>query len=266
MNYRFLYILLLVLSINLLSAFSVSAENLEEKPGTIREMQENIKALEKQKSNLEFKWRSFNIWKFSLWDLIDTTLNESEKSTLEKLVIDYSFQQNNISTENLTGSLLESTQQEKLYLKRDFYKSLLVYIDGKKQWDFKLYIENDLLLNEKTETVGVEIQRIQETKNERVEEIQTKIENNNKKLRQNIQQKVINSISSKLETFTQNQKFSELSWESKIKVFETVQGRLKVEINKLENLKDGTSIIEEKINIYKVIISQLESYIEVWKK
>jgi len=230
-----------------------------QEPETIREMQENIKQLEKEKTNLEYKWDSFQLWNFTLWDLIDTNLTSKQKSTLETLVIEYS---NNLNPESTT----EDYQKSELYFKRDFYKSLLPFIAKQRQQDFKTYIVSDVELSQKTKTVNVEIQEIQETKNERVVEIQEKIEDNNKKLRQNIQQKVISSISEKLESFSSTEKFQSLSPAAKTKIFSTVQGRLKAEINRLEALPDTTSIVEEKVNIYKVIISQLQSYIDSWNK
>jgi len=213
-----------------------------QEPETIREMQENIKQLEKEKTNLEYKWDSFQLWNFTLWDLIDTNLTSNQKSTLETLVIEYSDKLGSEPSDS------EDYQTLELYLKRDFYKSLLPYIATERQQDFRTYIESDVELSQKTKTVNVEIQEMQDTKNERVVEIQEKIEDNNKKLRQNIQQKVISSISDKLESFSSTEKFKSLSPAAKTKIFSTVQDRLRTEINRLEALPDTTSIVEEKVN------------------
>jgi hypothetical protein len=64
------------------------------------------------------------------------------------------------------------------------------------------YIGTDLSLNQKSKDVNSEISKIQSSKDERVQILQEKIEDNNRVIRKNIEDKITTEVKTKLDVFT----------------------------------------------------------------
>ncbi len=250
------------------NAFSASWELIE--PQTVREMQESIDALEQEKTLLEFKWNNFKIGNSSLWELIKKDLSPSEENDLFSLVEEYNSK--NIAWEKVLKTIIdtnwnETSQRRNLVLlKKEFYTSIKPYIAEDKLELLIKYIGTDLSLNEKSKDVDSKIVKIQTTKQQRVQVLQEKIEDNNKILRESIENKIITQVKSKLDTFTTQWDFSKLSNKSKIEVFNRVIMKLEYESIRLTNLENSTSVIEEKIVVFRVMINLLKDYTETWSK
>jgi len=264
-----LFPVLLLLSFqHLESAFSASWDLYS--PPTLREMQENIKNLKQEKNLLEFKWNNLRLWNTSLWELIDTNLSKPDSDALKLLVENYNDKK--VSWENMLKNILETNWDELaqrrvlLLLKKDFYTSLKPYIAEDKLENFLSYIAADLSINEKWKDVDSEIVKIQSSQTERVEEIKTKIEDNNKILRESIENKISTQVRDRLDIFTSQWDFSMLSNDAKISVFERVIKKLEYESIRLTNLQNTTSIIEEKIIVFRVMINLLKEYTAAWSE
>jgi len=250
--------------------FSASWDT-DRKP-TIREMQEDIQELQQEKSLLEFKWKTFQIWNSSLWDLLRQDLTVSESQSLWLLVETYNT--DNILWENKLQELLDTQKNEEfqslrkqlLILKKDFYTSLIPYVDPKNIDELKIYIDSDISLNEKSKNVSSKIQKIQSSKQERVQELQVKIEDNNKIIRENIEKRISTEVRSRLDVFVNETNFASLPTATKIEIFEKLIRKLEYESIRLMNLQNTTSIIEEKILVFRVVINLLKEYTSSWRE
>lgn len=237
---------------------------------TIREMQENIQALEQEKNLLDFKWNNFKIGNSSLWNLIRTDLDTSEQTQLINLVEQYNSEKNiweqNVKT-IIENQWDDTTQRKELVLlKKDFYSNLIPYVSQENLQELMTYIGTDLSLNQKSKDVDIEILKIKNSKNQRVKILQDKIEDNNKVLRESIENKIATQIKPKLDIFTTQWDFSKLPNQNKIEVFERVITKLEYESIRLTNLRNSTSIVEEKIIVFRVVINLLENYKNSWSE
>jgi len=264
MNKKIILYILFLLAIFEFSGSAFSASPETSTPQTVREMQESIQNLEQERNLLEFKWNNFKVWSSSLWELIDANLSESDKNQLQTIVEAYNDKR--ISWEKVLKKIVDtngnkiSQRKVLLLLKKDFYTSIRPYIAEDKIENFLSYIATDLSLNEKGKDVDSEIVKIQSSKTERVEEIKTKIEDNNKILRASIENKISTQVRQKLDMFVNGWDFSNLSNESKISIFNRVITKLEYESIRLTNLQNSTSIIEEKIIVFRVMINLLKEY------
>lgn len=273
-TFTFFALVLLLLCIPIQSVFwasgaSIELESAPEKPQTLREYQENIQNLKQEKQRLEFKWTSFRIWNENLWDFIKTDLSEDETKKLENTILNY-IDQSNLLENDIDKTIeswepVEDIKKELLMLKQAFYKNLIVYIQIDKLDDFTSYVNSDLNFREQSKIVAIKIDQQSIQRNERVEEIQEQIEDNSVMLRKQIKDKITLKIEQKLDEFSEQEKFQNLSNEMKIQIFE----KLIVKLNeKKENLGWGintTSIIDEKIFMYTTIEEALNNYILKWK-
>lgn len=241
----------------------------EKKVQKVEEIQSDIKILEKEKKRLEFKWNTFRIGNENLGDLIRQDLTQQEKETLEILIVNYTTLKNkwdsdlNVAIERWQNT--EKLQQENSELKKKLYQTLIPYIQIDKLSAFKLYIESDISYNEESKAVATEIEEKEVARNERVEEIQEKIEDNAELLREKMRKTVTESLLIKLDEFIAQEKFQSLKAESKILLFERLIEKIILKKDILEATENPTSIIEERIFLYEVVQEILQWYIESWR-
>lgn len=240
-----------------------------EKPQTIREMSQDLETLKQEKIQLDFKWRTFRIWNEDLGKLIRQTLSEEEKNTLESLIIDYTEDKENFE-EDIEIAIeswedIEKLKRDLILLKQDFYKKLIIYIQIERLQKFKEYVASDLAYREKSNTVSIKIEQKGIARDERVEQIQSKIENNKEILRIQIQDKIISKVEKQLDAFASQEKFLNMENVSKIRIFQSFVDKLELKIQSLETNRYTTSIIEEKIILYEVVKEVFISYMQQWK-
>jgi len=248
----------------------VSANSWETlKPASLREIWDNIQELEQEKRLLEYKWKSFIIWWNSLSDYVRDDISDEEKSELE-FIVELHIQNTDtfrIELEELVQNWtsedeISSKKTEWIQLKKEFYTSLLSYIQDEKIESYKSYIESDLLLNEKSKDVSTEIQIKTVKKQERVEYLQEKINNNKELLRSKIESRVWTMVRERLDTFIERETFRSLSLEDKTLIFQKLITKIDEKISELEFQTDITSVIEEKIILFRVVQDILWEYID----
>jgi len=199
---------------------------------TIREIQEKINVLEEEKTKLDFGWKNFGVWNETLWDII-SELTPEEESKLKELIITFEEETNRLETkierrvEN--NSDISEEQNELKQIKKDFYFSLLAFIDTDKLESFKTYISHNIQYTSSKTDVNIEIQKTELQKQQRLDEIQEKIEDNNKKIRENITEKLSIKIRWKVDLLIQDDRFSLL--------LDVVQGILEEHIYTWEDSK-----------------------------
>lgn len=231
------------------------AENEE----TIREMQQDSKTLQKEKSILDFKWSTFQIWGETLADFL-IELNEQDQKSLSEIIEVFQSEneklERNIDKKINRGSNIENKYADLIELKKNFYKDLLPFIASDKRDHFLSYINKDVTLNEKSRRVSVEIKKIELAKKNRVEELKEQAVNNYSSIEENIERKAKISI----ENFIHKESFSNLSLNSQFEVFQTIKGKLNSKIDNSYNLPR----LQE--DLLKIVVWVVEEYIIVWQE
>ncbi|MDA9128917.1 hypothetical protein N9J72_00375 [Candidatus Gracilibacteria bacterium] len=241
----------------------------QEKPQKVEDIQNDIENLEKEKLRLEFKWNTFRVGNDTLGDIIRDDLGEGEREKLELLLVNYTSlkNKNDADTINATeqGENINELRSELLSLKKKLYTALIPYIQKEKIGAFKLYIESDIVYNEKSKGVAIEIDEKEVTRDARVEKIQEQIQDNAEILREQIRVKISEKLQGKLDTFIAQEKFQGLKDESKVILFERLIEKTLSEKEALQNIENPTSVIEEKIFLFNIVSDTLNGYIDNWK-
>lgn len=196
-------------------------------------------------------------------------LSLSENTQLEDLVVWYTdsekLLERSLEKAISSGRDVEEIKTELLLLKRDFYTQLIPFIQNEKREAFTEYVNSDVTYNEKSKQVATQIEQKNIKITQRVEEIQDKAEDNYKPLFKWIEEKIVIKITEKLETLISEERFSNLDNSVKIKIFTKYIDRFENEIDRIDKINNPTSIIEEKIILFDVIVEILESYIDRWQ-
>lgn len=240
-----------------------------QKPKKVEEIQSDIKKLKKEKQRLEFKWNTFRIGNETLWDLIRDDLQESERWSLANLLVNYTALKNKTDLDIVRvserGEDTDELRKELIVLKKRLYTTMIPYIQISKLAAFQLYIDSDISFHEKSKVVATEIEQKQEVRDERVEKIKEKIEDNSEVLREQIKIKITTKLQGKLDVFIAQDRFQSLKDESKIFLFQRLIEKTSIEKNNLQNIENPTSIIEEKIFLFNIVTEILEWYISDWR-
>ncbi len=236
---------------------------------SIRDMQENADELKKQQEQLDFKWNTFKIRNDSLSSLVKE-LDSIWIGVVSSIIINYEDQRtilenkldNNIENEERSHEIYKSLVE----LKKNFYTQLLPYIKTEKLTSYKNYISSDVMYNEKSKVVDVELQQLEVKKKERIEVIKEKIEDNNEVLRNSIHEKVTLKVSTLLQNFTIQEKFASLSNEQKIIIFQRIKDKIRwVKDSYKDSQAEVTSIIDEKLLLFTIVEELVDDYIKKWK-
>ena len=232
-------------------------------------MQENADELKKQQEQLDFKWNTFKIRNDSLSSLVKE-LDSIWIGVVSSIIINYEDQRtilenkldNNIENEERSHEIYKSLVE----LKKNFYTQLLPYIKTEKLTSYKNYISSDVMYNEKSKVVDVELQQLEVKKKERIEVIKEKIEDNNEVLRNSIHEKVTLKVSTLLQNFTIQEKFASLSNEQKIIIFQRIKDKIRwVKDSYKDSQAEVTSIIDEKLLLFTIVEELVDDYIKKWK-
>lgn len=242
--------------------------DIDSKPETLREMSEKIGDLKQEKELLDFKWKTFRVWNENLWDLIKTDLTEEETDALESLILEYSEDKENFE-EDIEEALADWDDAEIIHkallsLKQNFYMSLLPYLQESKIEEFKTYITSDINYREKSNEVAVQISQKNVERDERVVELQEKIKTHREKLNEQIRIKASERIKGKLDAFVNQEKFINLSSDSKIQLFERLLERLEERRERTLQTTSDQSLIEENEVLYEIVEEVIRWYLSQW--
>lgn len=250
--------------------FWFETEEQTERKETVKEIQANIESLKKEKSHLDFKWDTYRIGNENLWNLLKSDLSDEQKLEIEEIIIEYKDSldkyEGKISiTLDARRDEVDAITNEFLIEKREFYMSLIKYVEVDKLEDYMTYINSDLNFNEKSNEVAVKIEQKNIQKEERIEEIQKQIHSNTNILRDRIREKVTTRVTEKLDSFVTEEKFSQLSNGGKIIVFQKLQSKVQNKIEELKSHPDPTSI-EENLFLHEIINEIIQWYIDNWSE
>ena len=234
-------------------SFANTGETLEvkqEKPKTIKQLKENIEVL-KSKKVINFSiFEKFKIEHWELQNYFSKNLISENISEIEKILSNY----------KINKKVIESESNDKLNklldLEKKLYNSLLPYIDEEKLILYNTFVKKSISTIKKEDEIKTEIKDNKKEIEKKVSTIKNKIEENNKKQQEKLNNLLEEKIKNKLLKFKNSKKIESL-WKEKQKlIFNLV-------LKKIINKKQKTKILSVKQkNLYFIIEKVLHEIIE----
>lgn len=236
-------------------------------PKTIIELNSNIKNLEQERTELDDKWAIFKEENGNISNFVKQDISEEEKDSLSELTYIYRSKKRELDlrllerVKNLEES--EDVKIELLELKKEFYKSISIYVSPEKLDGFLAYIKWDIELNEKNKEVKEELYKEKVILKEKVETIKEKIEEHKKNLDNRIEILIKKRLTEKLTELKTSEKYISLSTENKVLLFQKTLEKTVSKRKDLEALENRTNVIEKRIEIYFIVEDALHQEIEL---
>lgn len=227
---------------------------------SIKELHEDIKDLKLRKQNILSLWDSFSSNDGKLRDFIKDDVTEQELSEIEWFVKIFIHRKQQIELNNNLSDINAELVKNKL----DFFKSLTGYVKPEKLRDYLEYIKWNIELVKENQEIKDVIIKKEELLDKKVEIIKEKIESNNKLLSDKIVQLVNIKIDEKVSAILKNPRFIALNEVQKKLVFETTLKKIIEKRVWLQNIHDQTSLLQQKIEIFKVIETKLSQFINLY--
>lgn len=217
---------------------------------TIKELKKEIEKLDKKNNldeNIDIFFKENNID-----DFFYSWLSKENIKTIKNIIVNYILKSNDLEKKLKNSNSLEEfekNQSKFLSLKKEFYKSLIVYIDKKDYKNYLNFIEKNI--NNFIEKNNLYLAKFKAQLNyeKKVELLEKKIKENQQNLDNEIKNIIEQKIDEKLSAFLTSQSFLKLSKKQKSNFI------LKV-LEKLKNKKWNLDLNEDskKIEIYEVFI------------
>lgn len=197
----------------------------------------------------------------------DLTLNEL--NIIRSLVNEYNTNKNKIESillvkEKELNSIIE---EKKLILeeKKYFYSKLIPYIDWIYNNEYLEYIEWDIKIFNEQRNVETDLIAKKELLNNKVEVIETKIQEHKDYINENIKKVIETRLDEKIKKLSENEAFKMLNHDSKIKVLEKTIVKIKI---KLQNLELSSTVftnwiintLDKKVQTYNTAVDKLEVF------
>lgn len=197
----------------------------------------------------------------------DLTLNEL--NIIRSLVNEYNTNKNKIESillvkEKELNSIIE---EKKLILeeKKYFYSKLIPYIDWIYNNEYLEYIEWDIKIFNEQRNVETDLIAKKELLNNKVEVIETKIQEHKDYINENIKKVIETRLDEKIKKLSENEAFKMLNYDSKIKVLEKTIVKIKI---KLQNLELSSTVftnwiintLDKKVQTYNTAVDKLEVF------
>ena len=239
---------------------------------TIKELKESIDVLDKENIELSNEFNELNTdYRLKLFLRKDLTYNEF--SEIKFIVSEY-----NINNEIIEELLLLNAKKQFPVLderkklleeKRNFYNWLIPYINIEFKEDYLEYIKRDASIFNKQNIVSTDIIVKKEILDTKVSNIESEIIKHKEYIKNSIRMIIETRLDSKIDNLKENETFSVLNVESKIKVLEKTIRKIKIKLQNLETSRDvittwiidlWSSILDSKIDTYKIAVSKLEIF------
>ena len=236
---------------------------------TIKELKEEVETIDKEKEQTELRLNKLKR-QVIISDFFRNDLNDIQKIELNTLALEYKETKEKLSEKLKTKSeKLHSTKntiKKLLENEKEIYKKLLPFIKIEKYEEYKDFIKKDLDIINQNSNLESEWIKKESIIKEKIDDIKEKIEEHNEILSNNLKEIVNKKIDQKLNELISKEKFQNLNWESKIKLFNKLIENIDIKKNKLEEKENKTRLLIKKIELYKIIVDRIkmfkENYIE----
>lgn len=235
---------------------------------SITQINQNIKNLDKnkdenlknQKKFLETykldKYIKSNILPEEIWEIKEIAKKYGIEN--EKLEKEFNWLLSEIKVTSTQEDIfeIEKIKINILELKKDLYKNLTLYIDDNQYKEYLKFVWEEVKSVKIAQDLKTQIVFEKIKLNKKVTVIEEKIQENNEKLQNDINNLVEQHIKIKIEEFQKNEKFQKLSIEWKIKVLDITINKVQNKIHEI-NSNSWDIIQDRRKNIYMLIIKYI---------
>lgn len=240
---------------------------------TIMELKDNINELEKKDDDIEDKYDELNTdYRIKTFLKKDLTLIELNK--IRRLVKQYNTNNSFIELAlfDKVKKWISVVEERRLLLeeKRKLYSWLIPYIDSKYDDDYVEYIKWDAKLFHEKEDLKEDKIIKQEILDNKVEMIETKIQEHRDFINESIKKIIETRLDEKISNLSNNETFIKLPQESKIKVLDKTIWKI---VDKLVFMKENANLtlswsikwlenspLNKKIQTYNIAVKKLEIF------
>ncbi|MCH2189136.1 hypothetical protein MK079_04895 [Candidatus Gracilibacteria bacterium] len=228
--------------------FCFGSASASETPLTIDQIQKSIQTLHDDSKDLEQRIDALQNSDI-LQDFFKPQLTSEELDNLQQVINEYIVIRN------------ESVSQNELFgAKKELYQSMTLFIDPEKLDEYLAYIEEDIRVIKKKDTLNEELQKHQQLLNTKVDYLEEKIKDHTHTLSEILQSDIEEKIEHKLGVLKNNPKFSVLTPEQKQNVLAKTIRKIKIRISNIESITQKTDILQTKFGIYVTLLEKIEAF------
>lgn len=236
---------------------------------TIKELRENINELDRVENELSKDLDALNT-DYELKSFLKKDLTLNELNIIRWLVNEYNTKKAKLESTLLAKAkqLLPVIEEKKLILeeKKSFYWKLTPYIDGVYNDEYLEYIEWDAKIFNEQRNVETDIIAKKELLNNKVEIIESKIQEHRNYINESIKKVIETALDEKIQKLKDNVTFQMLNYSSKIKVLDKTIVKIKIKLQNLQNSMSNTQIypytnnFDKKVQTYNIAVNKLEAF------
>ncbi len=229
---------------------------------SIKELKNNIIELKKEEINLNQKTKQFieeNKW---LKNFFLENLNSDDNSKINSVISDYNSEKSKLEELLSTKDSVKEQDEIKkdiLLLKKDVYKSLLIYVKKDKLDDYMDFIKQDVIFSKDKKDIKIALSENEQALAEKMSNIKEKIKENNNSLETKIEKLIREKITVKLTKIVESEKFQKLEQVQKEKILNSLLSSIVKNRIALEKSEDKVS--QKKVELYKIVEEILMKFI-----
>lgn len=236
---------------------------------TIKELRENINDLDRVENELSNDLDTLNT-DHELKSFFKKDLTLNELNIIRSLVNEYNIKKAKLESILLAKAkeLLPVIEEKKLILeeKKSFYSKLTPYIDWIYNNEYLEYIEWDAKIFNEQRDVETDIIAKKELLNNKVEIIESKIQEHRNYINESIKKVIETRLDEKIQKLKDNVTFQMLNYNSKIKVLDKTIVKIKIKLQNLEKSMSNSQVypyannFDQKVQTYNIAVNKLEAF------
>lgn len=237
---------------------------------SLKDIQESIKTLNAEKDNIQQKWAKFFEENGKIQEFLKTNLSDDDSKVIEAMISSYTQQkwdlENQLAQASKEGTDTSPIKGEILKLKLDLYKQFVPYIQISKLDEYLNFIKWNIAIVRSDKEIKDELYRQQKLYDKKVDSLREKIEENKKSLDEKIRVTIEQRIGKKISDILQNSDFLTLKVDSKLSVFQKILEKVKERKDALTVIKEKTTIVDKKIELFELFQNKIEETIQSLQK
>lgn len=246
---------------------------------TIKELKKSIDVLDKANVELKNDFNELNT-DLQLKSFLKTNLTRYEFLKIKKIVWNYNKNNKKIQENLLLNAKkqlsINDDRKKLLEEKRRFFNGLIPYINIKFKREYLEYIKRDAAIFRKQNIISTNIVVKKEILDSKVTRIESEIIKHKEYIKDSLKKIIESKIDEKINNLNNNETFNTLKSELKVKVLDKTIRKIKIKLKNLENsiiktkswavIESGSSILDNKIQTYKIAVNKLENFkLWLWK-